>query len=208
MKMKQIRRILCAGMFTVLVLCCAAPAAALPSEPLEQNCVESYLVNTTSYSKGTYAAMTATERSEYRVPIRSTQAEHVKGATLSISIHRGYQYGLDAEKTFEVSVSGSGELNLEGLAKAAFSAELAVQFGIAYHADFETATEITYTLGNEKDPGYYRLAEAYPVMRVYLEVVGYDKNNVRNVLGSTSISYAPKLEGAYVTLEEFDPYAD
>lgn len=132
----------------------------------------------------------------------------MKGATLSISIQRGYRLGLDAEKTFEVSVSGSGELNLEGLAKAAFSAELAVQCGIAYHVDTEIMSEITYTLGNEMDPGYYRLTEVYPVKRVYLEVVGYDSSNVRHVLGSTSIAYAPKLEDAYVTLEAFDPYAD
>lgn len=202
---RRLKKIFCGGMLTMLVLCSAAPAAALPSKPLITEMEEEYLTNTMDYPKGVYAAMSANERDDYSVPFSATKTWHVQGETTKITLPGGYQYGLKAEKAFAVSVTNA---QIEKLANAAFSTYVPDKFDVRYSVEFETQKNIGFSLDEEAGTGYYCLSAVYPVKQLYLEVVGYDSSDVRNVLGMTGIAYAPGQGNPYFVLEYIDSESD
>lgn len=208
MKSKWIRRMLGGVLALVLVLGCVGTAGAFVPLPIDGESKREYLTGTSAYPGGIYAVMGAKTRSDVRSPIRSTQAEHVKGATLTLTLEKGTTFGLAASASFEVSSNAELSAGIAKMASIAFSGNLAVALGITGSVSFTTTTVISYTLDENMAPGFYRLTEVFPVKALELQVIGYDANGNAKILTRKSIDYAPKLEDAYITLERFDPYAD
>lgn len=206
MKNKWVRRVLSGMLLLALVLSCTSPASAVVPLPGGSE-ARTYLAGTANYPT-IYAVMIAYERDDHRNPIITTQAEHKVGAKTVITLERGYGYELSAAASLEVSVGGELEAGIEGLATAAFNGSLAVQLGVSASASFTTTSTITYEFDDTAPAGFYRMVEVYPVKALTLRVIGYDENGSSKILGQKTIAYAPRLSGAYISWETYDPYAE
>ena len=83
MKCKAFVKLFVFAVVCVFVLSCDSPAnAAIPKGVT----AERMIYSDTYYPNGIYAVMTTYDRADVRIPIASTQAEHVAGATLTIGV--------------------------------------------------------------------------------------------------------------------------
>lgn len=213
MKYKPFMKLFVFAVVCVLVLSCASPAnAAIPMGAT----AERMIYNDAYYPNGIYAIMTTYDREDVRIPITSTQAEHVAGATLTIgvetSVTKTSQASASLGCSFSQSVGASigvsfAEL-LEASADVSFTTTLSTELGVAYEESVTVSSTVSYTLGENADPGYYRITTVFPSKRVFKTVEGTHVGTGRQVIWTDVVECAPRVEMAYYTLEAFDPYAD